>query len=217
MKPRALHVAFAWAASLIVHGGVTATLLQYYSPPQPQADLPVMQLVQLPVLITPPAPEPEPPKPLEPPPPKKIPPPVRRPKPVEVAEKVERAPSKDVSEAPAPPPEPAPDMQAMAEPAATIAEPEPILDLRVAYLENPQPAYPAVARRRGWEGTVVIQLMLDEDGQPHELQVYRSSGFAELDRSALESVRRWRFQPATRNGIAVAMPDVRVPIQFRLK
>jgi periplasmic protein TonB len=214
-RPILIHVVLAWAASLMVHGGVAAALLQYYSQPKTKPDIPVMELVQLPVIIAPPAPTPEPPQPVQPPPPRK-PPPVARPKRLEpvVAEHIEPAPPVETAAQVEPPP---PIVQATANPVPVTSEPEPVVDLKAAYLENPRPAYPEVARRRGWEGTVVIHLMLDEDGLPHGLRIQSSSGFDELDRAALASVQGWRFRPATRNGEAVAMPSVLVPIQFRLK
>lgn len=215
IKPRVLHVALAWAASLMVHGGVAATLLQYYTPAQKQPNLPVMELVQLPVLVTPPAAEPEPLPPVQPPP-KKTPPPVRRPKPAEIAERVEPEPAPETAE-PAAPPGPAPVMQAMAEPTSSIQEPEPVPDLSVALLENPKPAYPAIAKRRGWEGTVVLRFDLDEYGIPHELRVERSSGFDVLDHAALAYVNNWKFRPAHRNGEAIATPNVKFPISFTLQ
>jgi protein TonB len=211
-----IYAILPWVASLLVHGGVAAALLQYYSQPKIQQDLPVMELVQLPVVITPPAPPvPEPPPPVQSPP--KKPPPVakpKRPEPVpELVERAEPAPPVETYTPPTPPPV----IQARAEPTRAIPESEPVVDLQAAYLENPRPSYPEIARRRGWEGTVVIHLMLDEDGMPHDLRVQRSSGFDALDRAALASVRDWRFRPALRNGVAIAMPSVLVPIQFRLK
>jgi TonB family protein len=44
----------------------------------------------------------------------------------------------------------------------------------------------------------------------------QGSGARELDRAAVEAVRRWRFAPATRGGQPVE-GSVQVPITFNLK
>ncbi|MDW8123587.1 MAG: TonB family protein [Geminicoccaceae bacterium] len=82
-------------------------------------------------------------------------------------------------------------------------------------LANPLPHYPAAARRRGIEGTVVLEVAVSPAGLPEEVVVARSSGSRLLDEAALEAVRRWRFRPARRAGEPVA-GRVAVPITFRL-
>jgi len=80
---------------------------------------------------------------------------------------------------------------------------------------NPVPAYPRQARLKGWEGTVVLAVTVGPDGRCRSLAVARSSGFAVLDRAALQAVRHWRFAPARRNGLAVEAV-AEVPVTFRL-
>lgn len=202
-----------WIISLSVHGGIAVALLNYHPQTASTPSIQVMELVQLPEIVTAPPPAPEPPAPPVVPPPK----PVAKPKPAEPPPEVTEytEPAREPEPAAPAPPAPPPIARAV-EPAAVVDEPEPVFNLDAAYLENPQPSYPEVARRRGWQGTVVLQLMLDEQGLPHSLQVHQSSGFEVLDRAALSSVREWRFRPAQVNGIAVALNNVRVPIQFRL-
>jgi protein TonB len=72
-----------------------------------------------------------------------------------------------------------------------------------------------VARRMGFEGTVVLRVVVAADGSPESVAVLQSSGHDVLDTAALDTVRsRWRFVPARRNGIAVE-DSVQVPIRFR--
>jgi len=94
---------------------------------------------------------------------------------------------------------------------------EPLVESRydVAALNNPKPPYPLAARRQGAEGRVVLRAQVLEDGRCAEARIVRSSGHALLDESALATVRRWRFVPATRAGTPVAS-WVEVPIAFRL-
>ncbi len=80
---------------------------------------------------------------------------------------------------------------------------------------NPVPDYPWRARRAGWEGRVVVQVEVTPDGAVADAQVADSSGHAVLDEAAVETIRRWRFEPARQGGAPVA-GDVRVPITFRL-
>lgn len=81
---------------------------------------------------------------------------------------------------------------------------------------NPVPVYPAEARENGWEGRVILHVQVGADGRAAAVRIARSSGFGSLDRAALSAVRRWRFRPATRSGVAVAAA-VLVPIRFRLR
>ena len=69
--------------------------------------------------------------------------------------------------------------------------------------QNQPPAYPHIARKRGYEGTVEIQLGITSDGKVNAIQIVKSSGFKILDQVAIKSVKKWKFQPAIRFGINV--------------
>ena len=83
-------------------------------------------------------------------------------------------------------------------------------------IDPQQPAYPPAALRAGEEGTVVLRVEVGADGKPTDVQVADRSGSRELDRAAERAVRDWTFQPATRNGKAVAS-TVQVPVDFRVE
>jgi len=85
-----------------------------------------------------------------------------------------------------------------------------------AYLRNPAPPYPKSAKRRRLEGVVELKVQVSADGRVVDLSIAKSCGHKTLDRSALQTVRNWRFLPAKRNGQAVAS-DVIVPIRFQLR
>jgi protein TonB len=69
--------------------------------------------------------------------------------------------------------------------------------VQVTRAYSPDPRYPHVAREKGWEGTVTIKVLVDEQGTPKFVEVHQSSGFSVLDEAALETVKkRWRFHPA---------------------
>lgn len=85
----------------------------------------------------------------------------------------------------------------------------------VAYLNNPAPKYPTIAKRQGEEGEVLLRVLVSEDGQAQEVRLQRSSGSSILDDSALKAVKRWRFIPAKQGSNSIAA-WVQVPIVFKL-
>lgn len=99
------------------------------------------------------------------------------------------------------------------QPASDAAEVQASVPL---YHLNPPPDYPTLARRRHYEGTVLLNVRVDMEGNAAEVQIARSSGHAVLDRSAVAAVERWRFEPARRLGRPVEM-WVQVPVRFALK
>jgi protein TonB len=85
-----------------------------------------------------------------------------------------------------------------------------------AYLNNPKPNYPRMARQRHWEGRVVLRVFVTADGHCGDLSVQRSSGHEALDEAAMDAVRQWRFVPGKHGDTAVAS-WVNVPIEFALE
>lgn len=83
------------------------------------------------------------------------------------------------------------------------------------YRINPAPKYPRIARRRGYQGTVVLEVLVDRNGRVGDLRVSTSSGYKILDRAALASVKDWAFEPGMRGDQKVEM-WVRVPVRFQL-
>ncbi len=81
---------------------------------------------------------------------------------------------------------------------------------------TPAPRYPRLARKKGWEGFVTLAVEVDAAGAVVAVTIASSSGHDQLDRAALEAVRRWRFEPGRRNGFAIAS-RTEVTIEFRLR
>jgi TonB family protein len=81
------------------------------------------------------------------------------------------------------------------------------------YLDNPAPAYPALSRRMGEHGRVLLRVHVTPEGSPAQIEVRESSGFERLDKAARDTVRRWRFVPAKQGDRGVAA-WVLVPISF---
>ncbi|MEW6664655.1 MAG: energy transducer TonB [Thermodesulfobacteriota bacterium] len=85
-----------------------------------------------------------------------------------------------------------------------------------AYRLNPAPAYPRMARRRGIQGTVLLDVLVNSLGRVKDLRVSQSSGHDLLDQAALAAVRAWTYEPARRGDEAVEM-WVKVPVRFELR
>jgi protein TonB len=83
------------------------------------------------------------------------------------------------------------------------------------YLHNPPPKYPAMSRRLGEQGRILLRVMVSADGAAVSVALQASSGSSRLDEAALDAVRRWRFVPAKR-GVQAVSASVVVPIKFSL-
>ena len=208
-----LHVGALWSLQSgwlrrAVEVIVPAVLLtEYVSPPAPatQAEPP------------PPAPAPKPQRT----PQVKAPAPRPAPEPLPIADTTPSPNAITVSPAKADPEPPAP-ITAAGPATPTAAPPAPaapkieLPSSNAAYLQNPAPAYPAISKRMGEQGKVVLRVFISTDGLPQKIEINQSSGFDRLDRQAQDTVLRWKFVPGKRNGVPEAMWYL-VPINFVLE
>ncbi len=81
-------------------------------------------------------------------------------------------------------------------------------------LETPDPEYSEEARKAKYQGTCVLWLIVGPDGRPRDVKVARSLGMG-LDQKAIEAVRKWKFEPAMKDGRPVAV-QINVEVNFRL-
>jgi TonB family protein len=79
---------------------------------------------------------------------------------------------------------------------------------------KPEPAYSEEARKAKYQGTVVLWIVVDAQGNVTDPKVVRPLGLG-LDEKALETVRTWKFKPALRNGTPVPVRVI-VEVSFRL-
>ena len=84
------------------------------------------------------------------------------------------------------------------------------------YQDNAPPNYPALARKRGQEGAVILKVLVNREGRVDELEIDSSSDFTLLDRAAVSAVRKWSFEPGMRGDEKIPM-WVKVPVTFKLK
>lgn len=83
------------------------------------------------------------------------------------------------------------------------------------YKKNAPPAYPEIARMRGYEGIVLVFAEILPDGRVGNMKIHKSSGYAILDQSAIEAVKPWKFEPAKKSGNPFKV-WVELPIKFIL-
>lgn len=83
------------------------------------------------------------------------------------------------------------------------------------YKKNAPPAYPEIARMRGYEGIVLVFAEILPDGRVGNMKIHKSSGYAILDQSAIEAVKPWKFEPAKKSGNPFTV-WVELPIKFIL-
>jgi protein TonB len=98
----------------------------------------------------------------------------------------------------------------------TFSETPGITIARPLYKQNPPPHYPQMARRMGYEGLVMLKVLVDVKGQVENLELLSSSGYAVLDKAAIASVKKWMFEPGTEGGKKKKM-WVKIPIRFELE
>ena len=76
---------------------------------------------------------------------------------------------------------------------------------------NPNAPYPAESREKGEQGPVLLHVRTTPDGRPVAVEVKQSSGYARLDRSATETLWKWKFKPTPDDGRVVWRE---VPMRF---
>lgn len=84
-----------------------------------------------------------------------------------------------------------------------------ILSYRTAY----QPAFPPEAQAAGDHGWVTVRVLVDADGVPLHFVLVKSTATDRLVLAAIAAIKQWRFNPALKDGVAVAA-WVDVPIGF---
>lgn len=223
------------ATAVALHAAAAGALLAY----EPARTTLAASAPLMVALLAPPKPEPKPEAPVEivPPKPKPIAKPQPKPKPVVKPRPRPPEPAPPVLAAATPTPEPAP-VEAALPPAEVAPPPPPELPppapvvvappappppppvtppvFNADYLRNPPPAYPALSRRIGEKGRVILRVLVSPAGTAETIEIRASSGYTRLDQAAREAVQRWKFVPARRGEQPIAA-WVLIPVSFRLE
>ncbi len=64
-----------------------------------------------------------------------------------------------------------------------------------------EPIYPEIAKRAGVSGVVVLEAIIDSNGNVTNVRVVRSRPL--LDQAAMDAVREWKYEPTVSNGVPV--------------
>lgn len=214
------------AAAVALHLALLGVVLTYQPATLVQTEAQPIMVSFIAPQVEAPAPAPAPPKPVIQPRPQPVVHPKPEPAKILRSERTEPTP---FAAPPAPKPEPEPKTrpEPAAEPAPVPPAPKTVeapRDAEIApprfnadYLRNPKPNYPGLSRRLHEEGTVVVRVYVSPQGAPERVELSKSSGYARLDESALETIRaHWKFAPA-RQGSAAVGAWVLVPIAFTLE
>jgi len=86
----------------------------------------------------------------------------------------------------------------------------------VGVLRRIHPLYPLIAKKSGWEGTVLVRVTVEKNGRASKVDVSRSSGHKVLDDAAVKAIKRWSFRPARDGNIPIRSVVV-IPLKFSLK
>ncbi len=89
------------------------------------------------------------------------------------------------------------------------------VDVHPRALKEIRPTYPETARRQGIQGSVVLQLKIDQFGAVRDLEVIESDPPEVFDEVSLKAFESARFQPAMRDGRPVRSL-VRIRVMFEL-
>lgn len=205
----------AWCAivaSLVLHGliaGAIALYMDYAPGPTVSAELDLSSVelsfaderaeLAEPSPVVPNEVLPQPPKPNEKPP---------------MVEPPKRLPPDPQGYKPPEPDQPSPDLR------PTPAKPSKLVQARIDVPPKPvraiRPEYPRGARRRGEQGSVVLEVEIGVDGRCAAASVAISSGYVELDAAAVKAVKAAHFSPAREGSRAVAS-SARLTLDFRLR
>ena len=78
-----------------------------------------------------------------------------------------------------------------------------------------QPVYPQAAKDKNEQGNTILEVYVETSGKPSKVNVETTSGFDDLDQTAVASANHWRFVPAS-NGHDDVAGWVKLTVHFQL-
>jgi TonB family protein len=79
---------------------------------------------------------------------------------------------------------------------------------------TPDPSFSEEARRARYQGTTILNVVVDKEGNVSRIRLVRPLGMG-LDENAMEALKTWRFKPGTYNGQPVSV-EMNVEVAFNL-
>ena len=86
---------------------------------------------------------------------------------------------------------------------------------KIGTIQNPHPEYPMIARKKGWQGRLLLNVHVSKDGNVININVVKTSGFEILDKISVKTIRDWKFIPA-RIGKKNIEDNLNIPVSFKL-
>jgi periplasmic protein TonB len=230
-----------WALliSILVHSLAVVLIPTIHFDAKPKPTELVIEIAQPkkvePVPAPPPVATPEPPKPVIKPKiipvaPKPVPtptpvttaspevaPPVATPPVMAVAPKVEAPPASFTAPAPTPPASPPPEPVKAGPSQQDLDAARNLYGNLLAREIAKHKQYPNVARMRGWQGDVVLELQLDSNGNVLSSKIHDSSTYETLDKQALEMVKKASPFPLPPEALKGRTFTIQVPVSFHLE
>jgi len=89
-------------------------------------------------------------------------------------------------------------------------------DRDVVPMVRVEPQYPMKAKQQGIEGWVELMFTITSMGTVADIVVTASNPGTIFNRSAVQAVSKWKYNPKVENGTAVDRPGVRMRLAFKL-
>jgi len=86
---------------------------------------------------------------------------------------------------------------------------------KIGTIQNPHPEYPLIARKKGWQGKLLLNVLVGKNGEVIDINIVKTSGFEILDKTSIETVKNWKFIPA-RIGKKRIEDNLNIPVSFKL-
>jgi protein TonB len=79
----------------------------------------------------------------------------------------------------------------------------------------PQPQYTEIARKARLQGVVIVQAIIDKNGNVTNVKLLKGLGMG-LDQAAIDAIKKWQFEAATLHGKPVSV-YYNLTVNFRLQ
>ena len=86
---------------------------------------------------------------------------------------------------------------------------------KIGSLQNPHPPYPLIARKKGLQGKLILNVYVKSDGKVRNIEIEESSGHKVLDEVSKNTIYKWSFRPAKLDNKYVE-DNLKIPVRFVL-